>query len=751
MTATILKSSFGSTLVLAVEIAWGATPTSSPAGWTWTDVTTDVLTTKDHLIHITRGRQDETSAGQTAVCTFALDNVTGAYSQGNISSNYPNVVKNVPVRVRLILSGNSTTRFFGYISTMAPSWNLAGRYSIVTVTANGALQRLAQGPEVLDSVLTRHWKGLTTNVPVAYWPCEDDTTSPGIAPSNFWPGLPIDSSSASISSGLPGFPAMTVTRANPSFAAWGGFQASKPLPTANNSSWHGHVPDYDSSAGHFQLQFLYHSPNDSGSADHAVICSIHTESNHPKWELNRYNNGALTLEVWDYDFVNYFTSPDTPAWATAHNEMIMLALVQSGTTVFYTIAVYDIDLGTYAVYDNSFALANLGQVESIHMFPWGENSSPAAGQISLQTGLDDWTYAGFMASDRKKFYDAYAGETPAARVARLATEEGEVINVVTTSSIKMGEQLPLTYLNLLQECSDTEGGLLADGIAQGPTFYTRQTNSAQAPALTLNMASAEVAKSFKLVDDDQFNINYAVASRPGGGKAIAQDLSGRLGITRIGKYAGQASFNIKQATDLPHFANWMIHKGTTFGPNKAASYRYPIVPVKLHDKPALASAVLGVDLLERIDVTNVHSVLTQQQNLTVSNQVQGYSEQITATTWDIEYNCTPYEVSRVGVFANTSGDTGEFIGRFESDGSTMASTASIGATSLSVSTPSGPLWTTASDDFPLTINVLDIPVTVTAISGASSPQTFTVTGATVTKSLTSGSTVTLWNAPVMEL
>ncbi|WP_410669130.1 hypothetical protein [Amycolatopsis sp. cmx-4-68] len=53
-------------------------------------------------------------------------------------------------------------------------------------------------------------------------------------------------------------------------------------------------------------------------------------------------------------------------------------------------------------------------------------------------------------------------------------------------------------------------------------------------------------------------------------------------------------------------------------------------------------------------------------------------------------------------------------------------TIPAGSTSLVVATPSGPLWTTTADDYPLELKVGGLPVTATACSGSSSPQTFTV-------------------------
>jgi len=46
-----------------------------------------------------------------------------------------------------------------------------------------------------------------------------------------------------------------------------------------------------------------------------------------------------------------------------------------------------------------------------------------------------------------------------------------------------------------------------------------------------------------------------------------------------------------------------------------------------------------------------------------------------------------------------------------------------------VATPSGPLWTTLADDFPLDVVVGGQRVTLSAITGAASPQTCTVAAA----------------------
>lgn len=68
------------------------------------------------------------------------------------------------------------------------------------------------------------------------------------------------------------------------------------------------------------------------------------------------------------------------------------------------------------------------------------------------------------------------------------------------------------------------------------------------------------------------------------------------------------------------------------------------------------------------------------------------------------------------------------------------------ATGLSVATTKGPIWTTAAADFPFDIAVGGEQITVTAISGSSSPQTFAVTRAVngISKSHDAGTAVSLY-------
>ncbi|MGW9029122.1 hypothetical protein ACWGQ5_34335 [Streptomyces sp. NPDC055722] len=106
--------------------------------------------------------------------------------------------------------------------------------------------------------------------------------------------------------------------------------------------------------------------------------------------------------------------------------------------------------------------------------------------------------------------------------------------------------------------------------------------------------------------------------------------------------------------------------------------------------------------------------------------VQGYEETWTSDfEWDIVWNCTPGAPWTVAVRDDTT------LARRDTAGSQLAAGVSSGATSLSVATTLGPLWTTDPADMPLLIEVGGEVMRVSAIAGASSPQTFTISARSV--------------------
>lgn len=86
----------------------------------------------------------------------------------------------------------------------------------------------------------------------------------------------------------------------------------------------------------------------------------------------------------------------------------------------------------------------------------------------------------------------------------------------------------------------------------------------------------------------------------------------------------------------------------------------------------------------------------------------------------ITWNCAPYDMYEGAVYA-TSASVG--TARYDTDSSTLTAGLTAGATTFQVSSPRT-LWTTDASALPLDVVMDGERMTVGAISGSTSPQTF---------------------------
>ncbi|MFE7516130.1 hypothetical protein ACFU8I_33590, partial [Streptomyces sp. NPDC057540] len=158
-------------------------------------------------------------------------------------------------------------------------------------------------------------------------------------------------------------------------------------------------------------------------------------------------------------------------------------------------------------------------------------------------------------------------------------------------------------------------------------------------------------------------------------------------------------------------ANWRLHLGTW------DEARYPSVRLMLHAAPHLIPAFLGLTVGDRIQITNTPAWLPPGP---IDLIVQGWSQVVDLYTWDVILNCTPGGPWRVGTYDSAT------QGKADTSGSQLTTGISASATSLTVTTTTGAPWTTAGTDFPIQIAIGGEEMTLTAVTGAASPQTFTV-------------------------
>jgi hypothetical protein len=703
---------------LAVEAAFGADLAADDATWDWTDISDDVRY-RDRIT-LRHGRSDEASTSQPASCKLTLDNRSGDYSRGGQSSNWPYIRLNTPVRVSIDPDGGGasyTTVFFGFADSWQPSWDVTGTDATVELSASGTLRRLAQGVAPVVSPFRRAM--LDRADLIAYWPCEE--TKGG----------------QTISSGITGGQDMSLTGSGehpyPKFAESDVFPCSLPLPEVNLTTWRGVVPTY-TATNEVQLRFLAAFPSDALSGTFCTVASVFTAGSLVRWDIVYVNagGGSLQLHVTDTTGTrtqltfNDFNCNDTIRW-------YHLGLAQNGADVDWTLSTiglgYTDDGGAFGTVTTD----TITRATAVAIAPDGDGADLILGHVAVMDTLTSFT------GDLDVF-NAYEFETAGDRITRLCAEAGVAVTITGTSDIRMGPQSIDRLVPLLRECETVDGGLLFDGLANGLSYIAGAERVNAAASLTLDASAGEVGE-LEPIDDDQRTRNKVTAKRTSGGEATYEDTDGELGTAAVGVYDDSVSVNSLYVDDLVDQASRRVALGTLPG------YRYPHLRLALHRDSALVDEWLATVLSDRVDVTNIDDVRTQHPDGTVSLLLEGTAQVIDQFLWDVTMNTSPYEPMRAGLYAADAAGGGEFVLRVDSDGSTLNSSALAGATSLSVATPSGPLWVRTSqrpNEFPFDIEVGGIKVTVTACTGSTSPQTFTVTGSTVTKALTSGSTVALW-------
>lgn len=713
----ILEQQFpGRVLLLAVEIAWGAQAGSDPSSWTWTDVTTDVQVANNGKITITVGRADEASTTQPASLALVLDNRLNAYSESPLSSNYPNVKRNVPVRVRVIYQGVPFTRFAGYATSFAPAWDVTGTYATVKLSANGVLRRLAQGTATLRSPLER---AVAASGPVAYWPMEDSGTL------------------SSLASPIPGVAPMGATGLT--LASNSGLLGSQALPVWGNTGTSTIVGEVPAWTPTLYWEVHWYQQLTQPAADTTVLYVTSTGT-YKTWEvvaLGTTDNLGQSIQLNVYDAVGNKTTLSNAGISTFYTNWCYTKLFasESAGVLTWTIEFFPANGGSGGFFSNTLS-ATAGIVTSVLSPPRSGLNGMSLGHVAVWN-----TPPNLSAVDAAS--GGWNNQSPVARLSRLCTEQGEQITVYGTSNSAMGVQSVDTFVNLIRACETVDEGILYDGVNPGLTYVSRDLRENAVPILTLDASQQDLTPPFSPVDDDQFTVNYFTATRAGGSSYLAQDTTSALSTINIGTYASSNTYNTFADNDLQHYAWWAVHLGTYQG------YRFPTIAFSLHRRPQYLLAWLQTMLLTPISILNVVNALAQMPPETLTGVLQGYTETIDKFLWDVTANCTPYELWHIATIAAETGDTSPNVWRLESDGANLVTALAAGATSLSVATPSGPLWTTVADDFPFDISVAGIRVTVTNITGASSPQTFTVQPTAY--ALPANAPILLWHQPVLGL
>jgi hypothetical protein len=605
---------------------------------------------------------------------------------------------NIPVTLTYDDFEVRSPRWAGEIAEWPVSSDVSGNYVTSSITGTGLIRRLSQGDAPLRSAMYRAHMAPSRSTPIAYWPMEDgsDATALGSALS-------------------PGSPFRDYGDMSPGSSYI--FAASEPLPAFEAGPMRGTVLPY-TSTGTIVVYLLMSVPAAGIPSNEQLLALNVHGSSIARWLVQLETTGNLLVAALDSDGATVYSSGSTGFACNGRPLLMRLLLTDTGPDVTVALATASVGASSVGGISDTVAGVALGYVTTVTLGARGfDLNGTVIGHVCVKTSDDFSLFESATAG--------WVGETAGARIERLCEEQDIplVIHGDPDDTERMGPQSASSLLDLVEECAAVDGGLLAEPAGTlGLLYRTRVSLYSQAVRATVDQTAGQVLPPLEPVDDDRHIRNEVTVERDGGSTATATQTTGPLAVsdppTGVGRYDTAVTLNLADDWQVEDQAAWRVHLGTI------DEARFPSVRASLAKTPALRDDVLAVALGDRLKVT--HDVPARYGQGDIDGLVLGYSEVLSRFWHGFDWNLLPATGFAVGVYAEDTGDTGEFVLRYDSDGSTLASGVSAGGTSMSVATPSGPLWTTNSDDFPMEVTVGGIVVTVTAISGASSPQTFTI-------------------------
>lgn len=716
-----------SRLATRVYVALGANLTDDYLTWNWLDITQRVR--HDLGITITVGRGDERGQVTPSRCQIKIDNNDGAFCRHNPLSPYFELLSlNTPIWIQLDPGSGFVDRYFGFVNDWPTTWaDESGNDAFVTIQCTGVMGRLTQG-NVLRSPVYRSISGFTPGAlkPLAYWPMEDN------------------SGSTQFASAIPGVagaaPAGTVT-----YAANSDLPGSSSLPTlAAGTTVTFPVPTYTITNA-WVVHLVINVPSAPGSD--TVLASVITDvgdivqydllirPSAASLVLRGYNAAGTTLITATLLLDGSTSANPLPAdfygntWAVRIVEKIN---VDSPTDVLGFLFLSSISGDTAQAVDTITGTASTA-VE-VKLWSYTATNGISFGHVAVHADAA-FIQVGSVTAEALASVGAlsgWSGEQGHERVKRLCREEGITARTLAASSAAMGAQGSGTLLAELRACEAADQGFLFEEKF-GVAFQSLSERYNAPVALNLDFASKHIAGVPVPADNTQRLINKFTSGRTGGSSATAEQRDGPLGTTKSGVFEGSTTINVESDNQLQSHAGMKVRLGTV------NEVRWPQLAIRLHRTPDLIPGWLAALLGARLNVANPPNPLS---SATIDAFLEGYTERWDPVSWVAALNTSPASPYDVAV-AGDSTTAGAWLQTGVN--TQLAADVASGATSLTV-TIDGPLFSTSAADLtysPLSLIVGGEIMPVSAISGGTSPQTFTVTR-TLAKNHLAGASVQVY-------
>lgn len=632
-------------------------------------------------------------------------------------------------------------RFHGFCMDFTTTADLSGNDVRCTVEAGAVLRQRGQGTQAPHSAIFRY---LSNSDSVAYWPLEGGSLTQALASPT--PGVPL----ALIPPGTG-----TIEYGQDSTS----FTASDALPVLTSTYVQGYTPPYVGGlgGGAYGSSFIQAAPTALNQGllwalfaggTIGTICITYTSAT--SWTCQVFNTsgvkiadsgaigGTVMVGVPRTWFVTWNPNPANPATQTDFS-FGFLDGVTAAAPGFSFIGVP----GTIS----TCSRISVGQeTTNTSFFDKGITVGHMAVARSA-SGAASGTYGPTSTYPRAVSLVSILGwraESAQTRFLRICQEESiplsEPIFVAFNPStanqrILLSDQLVDNALGILAVTQATDLGEMAESrCSTGLMYRTGASLTGQAVAAQIDYAGRMIAGSLQPTDDDQLTRNDITITQQGGSSVETYLAAGKLSIMNPPQGVGIYTQSVDvaafyQAKDLPQIAALYLAQGTV------DQQRFKSVTMLLQAVPASATLLSSLDIGNRAQLINT-PVWVQPGPSDVI--ILGLTERIGhIAEWQIDFNAKPYGVNAVMKLDGT-----DVFARLDSGTTTLQSGMATGATTATVTfTQNIDAWGTLN--LPYDILIGGERMTVTAVTGTTSPQVLTVTRAVngVVKTHATGETV----------
>jgi hypothetical protein len=603
--------------------------------------------------------------------------------------------------------------------------------ALVPLVGGGLLRRLSQrAPDVRSAMYRAVLAQSGSLAPVAYWPMEDAAGS------------------SSLGSAVGG-QAMGWSGGPPVLAKDTSFTCSDPLPVLSGAQFGGPVSYASGGGGTWTVRWLMTMPTLPGSLQ--TIMQVNVTGGLAGYVAMAVDSsGNVWLSCLAPDGVTSVASFGPVGWPTGVSQPSWWSIEArpSGGNIQYSVV--SLVPGSALGYGTSVvtsATGSAGYVNLVLPGSLGDFPDTVIGHLQVQSAwVSLFSLAGAL--------DAHAGEAAGTRFARLCNENGIACRTRgnLADTVLMGAQPSGTLTTLLQACADADQGTWTE-LRQvlGWGYVTRKALYSQPATAALDYKSDHLspwttppARDDKDIVNDVTYTNdsgssarmYAAPGQPVAGGRMSTAAPGSGGV---GTYAQSYSASLASDAQLPDMCGWKLHLGTV------DQARLPGIVVDLANAGAAAvyNSVVAMDLGDRLVISNPPRRLGPEP-------VTQLAQCLTETLW---YDTLTVAVAGVPELPY---QVWQQSSRVAPNAAVLSTGVNTTATSWSVkadASDSTQLWSTAGGDYPQDWVIDGERVTVTAVSGSSSPQTATVTRSVnnVVKSHLASAAITLWPPPVIGL